>query len=145
VESLIVSQESNRVLICFHWLTHLFVRIASFLEQAWLHLTQPARRSLVLGTAADLTRSKTDLTAENAHLHQQLVIPYRQVKKPVVSQPEHLWLVLLASRVHNWRQSLLLFGPTPFSVGIARASASSGNSNREIAAVAPNWHPRLLH
>lgn len=44
------------MLTCLDWLTHLIVRLVSFLDQAWLHLTQPARRSLVLGTAADLTR-----------------------------------------------------------------------------------------
>ncbi len=66
---------------------------------------------MVLSTAADLTRSKADLIAENALLRQQLIVLHRQVKKPSFSQSDRLWFVLLASRVKSWRNALLIFKP----------------------------------
>jgi putative transposase len=99
------------VFTLFHWPVQLIVRLVSFLEQVFLHLTQPSRHSLVLSIAADLTRSKADLIAENALLRQQLIVLHRQVKKPTVSHSDRLWLVLLASRVKNWKQTLLIFKP----------------------------------
>ena len=95
----------------FHLLAQLFFGSFSSLEQAFLHLTQPARHSIVLSIAADLTRSQADLIAENALLRQQLIILHRQVKKPAFSQSARLWFVLLASRVKNWKESLLIFKP----------------------------------
>ncbi len=83
----------------------------SSLEQALLHLTQLSRCSVVVGAAVDLTRSKTELITENALLRQQLIILHRQVKKPAFTQSNRLWLVLLASRVKNWRDHLLILSP----------------------------------
>jgi putative transposase len=99
------------VFTLFHWPVQLIVRLVSFLEPVFLHLTQPSRHSLVLRADADLTRSKADLIAENALLRQQLIVLHRQVKKPTVSHSDRLWLVLLASRVKNWKQTLLTFKP----------------------------------
>jgi hypothetical protein len=72
------------VFTLFHGLTQLFDRLITFLEHAFLHLTQPTRHSMVLSAAADLTRTKSDLIAENALLRQQLITlcVHRQVKKP---------------------------------------------------------------
>ena len=83
--------------------TQPFIRLVSFLETIFLHLTRPSRHSIVLSTVTDLTRSKADLVAENALLRQQLIVLHRQVKKPSFSQSDRLWLVLLASRVKNWK------------------------------------------
>ncbi len=99
------------MLIFFHWLTQLVVRLVTFLEHTLLHITQPSRHSIVFSTATDVTRSKGDLVAENALLRQQLIILHRQVKKPTVSQADRLWLVLLASRVKNCKEALLIFKP----------------------------------
>lgn len=99
------------MLIPFHWLTQLVVRLVTCFEHAFLRLTQSCRLSIVLSTVADLTRSKSDRIAENALLRQQLSVLDRQVKKPSFSQSDHLWLVLLASRVKNWKEALLLFKP----------------------------------
>jgi putative transposase len=99
------------VYILFHLFTQLVIRLVSFLEQAFLHLTQPSRRSIALSTAADLTRSKADLIAENALLRQQLIVLHCQIKKPACSQSDRLWLVLLVSRVKNWKDALLIFKP----------------------------------
>lgn len=94
-----------------HLLVQLIIRLVSFLEQAFLHFSHPSRHSIVLSMAADLTRSKADLIAENALLRQQLIVLHRQVNKPSFSQSDRLWLVLLARRVKNWRNALLLFKP----------------------------------
>ena len=99
------------MLILFHWLTQLVVRLVPFLEHTLLHITQPSCHSIVFSPAADLTRSKADLVAENARLRQQLIILHRQVKKPTVSPADRLWLVLLASRVKHWKEALLIFKP----------------------------------
>ena len=95
----------------FHLFTQLVIRLVAFLEQAFLHLTQPSHYSIVLSAATDLTRSKADLIAENALLRQQLILLHRQVKKPTFSQADRLWLVLLASRVKNWKEALFIFKP----------------------------------
>lgn len=82
----------------------------SSLDQAFRHLTLPSRHSVVLTTALDVTRSKAELIAENALLRQQMII-YRQVKKPLFTQADPLWLVLLARRVQSWKQGLLTLKP----------------------------------
>jgi len=75
---------------------------------AW---TKPAASGQVLGTFADLARSKSELMAENALLRQQLIVLRRSVKRPKVTQIDRLLLVLLASRVRAWRQALLILKP----------------------------------
>lgn len=91
-----------------HWLIQSARHLISCLERALVHLTPPARHSLFLSTATDLTRSRIDLIGENALLRQQLMILDRNVKKPRPTPSDHLWLVLLASRVHRWKDILLL-------------------------------------
>ena len=81
------------------------------LEQAFLHLTRPSRHSVLLATALDVTRNKAELVAENALLRQQLVILNRLVKKPRFTQADRLWLVLFASRVRSWKETLLILKP----------------------------------
>ncbi len=99
------------MLTLFPWLTQGFGRLVTFLEQAFLHLTQPSRHSIILSTATDLAHSKVDLIAANALLRQQLIVLHRQVKKPTFSQSDRFWLVLLASRVKNWKDALLILKP----------------------------------
>ncbi len=76
-----------------------------------MHLTQLPRHSLVLTTAADLPHSKAQLLAENALLRQQLIILHRQVRRPRFTPSDRLWLVLLASRLHHWQDTLLILKP----------------------------------
>jgi putative transposase len=94
-----------------HWLSQPIIRLLAFLEQALLRFTQLSRHSLVLSTATDLTRSRTELVAENALLRQQLIILHRQAEKPRFTQSDRLWLVLLASRVQHWKDILLILKP----------------------------------
>ncbi len=87
------------------------VHLISTLERAFLHVTQPSHHSIAFSTATDLPRSKAQLIAENALLHQQLIILNRQVKKPRFTPGDRLWLVLLASRVRHWKDTLLILKP----------------------------------
>ncbi len=52
------------------------------LRSRFLRWTKPLSTSLPLGALTDLGRSKPELIAENALLHQQLIILRRQVKGP---------------------------------------------------------------
>jgi putative transposase len=64
-----------------------------WLYQRLKHWTQPTTFSLASGITADLIRSRTDLLIENAMLRQQLIILNRQVKRPLVSKQDRLWMV----------------------------------------------------
>jgi len=86
--------------LCLQLLHHCFI--------AW---TKPDTTSLMLGTLADLARSKSELMAENALLRQQLIILKRQVKRPVCTNTDRLLLVLLASLVRTWKQALVIVQP----------------------------------
>jgi putative transposase len=73
-----------------------------------VHWTKPLSSSLPLETFADLGRSKSELIAENALLRQQLIILKRQVKRPVCTNRDRIFLVLLARAVRVWKQALFL-------------------------------------
>jgi putative transposase len=81
------------------------------LQKRFLCWVKPLTTSLVVGTLADLTRSKVELLAENALLRQQLIILHRQVKQPVCRKTDRLLLVLLARMVRTWKQALFLVQP----------------------------------
>ena len=121
----------------FNLLIQFVSHLIAALEQAFLSFVQLSRRSLVLSTATDLTRGKIDLIAENALLRQQLIIFQRQIKTPHFTQSERLWLVLLASRVQNWKGTLLIPKPEPLLGWHRQAFGSSGNSNPVTVALVP--------
>jgi putative transposase len=73
--------------------------------------TKPLSSSSLLSTLADLSRSKTELVAENALLRQQLLILKRQVKRPACTNTDCILLVLLARLVRTWQQALLIVQP----------------------------------
>ncbi len=66
------------------------------LHTRFVRWTRPPKTLLLLGTIADLGRSKPELIAENALLRQQLIILKRQVKRPACTKADRLLLVLLA-------------------------------------------------
>ena len=70
---------------CLHALSFRFTR--------W---TKPLTSSLPLSTLTDLSRSKTELVAENVLLRQQLIFLSRQVKRPNFTKTDRILLVLLA-------------------------------------------------
>jgi len=67
---------------------------------------QPASLPLPLAILADLPRSHSELIAENAMLHLQVTILKRQAKKPEITRPDRLWLVLFSHFNSFWKQSL---------------------------------------
>jgi putative transposase len=73
--------------------------------------TRPAIAAPIAGVLTDLVRSKPALIAENALLRQQLIVLRRSVKRPRCTTADRTLLVLLASRVRTWRQSLLIVQP----------------------------------
>lgn len=60
---------------------------------------------------SDLTRTRSELIAENALLRQQLPILRRQVKRPVCAKTDRLLLVILARAARSWKQALLIVQP----------------------------------
>ncbi len=81
------------------------------LHTRYFHWTRPLTPSLLLGTMADLGRSKSELMAENALLRHQLVMLKRQVKRPACTKADRLLLVLLARMVRTWKQALVIVQP----------------------------------
>ncbi len=60
--------------------------------------TKPLGTTLPLSTLTDLSKSKSQLLAENALLRQQLIILKRQVKRPPITGTDRILLVLLATQ-----------------------------------------------
>jgi hypothetical protein len=83
----------------------------SLLELAFRRLTTPSTPSLVRDILSDLTRSKAELIVENALLCQQLVIMHRHVRRPRLNRRDRFWLVVLVSRVANWKHALMIIQP----------------------------------
>jgi len=81
------------------------------LRQRFVVWTKPDTTSLLLLTLTDLSRSKSELVAENALLRQQLIILRRQVKRPACTRTDRILLVLLASIVRTWKQALFIVQP----------------------------------
>jgi predicted transcriptional regulator len=81
------------------------------LHTRFVQWTRPLTPSLLLGTIADLGRSKSELMAENALLRQQLIILKRQVKRPTCTKTDRILLVLLARAVRAWKQTLFIVQP----------------------------------
>jgi hypothetical protein len=83
----------------------------AWLEARFKQWTQPAKANPVAGTLTDLTRSKSELIAENMFLRQQLIVLERQVVRPQLRQRDRVVLVMLASRVQLWRDALHIVKP----------------------------------
>ena len=81
--------------------------VAEVLRRRLAAATRPVAAPLLVGTLADLARTKPALVAENALLRQQLLILRRQVKRPRCTPADRALLVLLVSRLRLWRHALL--------------------------------------
>jgi len=73
--------------------------------------TKPVTATLVTSALADITRSRTDLIAENVMLRQQLIVLNRQVKRPQLTNADRIRLVLLARCTQFWQRALLIVQP----------------------------------
>ena len=84
--------------------------------RSWIHRfialgTKPAVTSIAAGSLFDLTRSRTDLLAENALLRQQLIILKRQVQRPRLTHGDRLRLLLFARFTKYWQHALHIVQP----------------------------------
>jgi putative transposase len=95
----------------FRQCAHLGRSLARALRHRLRAATKPAEYGVEVGACADLVRGRPALVAENAFLRQQLLVLRRSVKRPRCTPTDRALLVLLASRIRAWRQSLLLVQP----------------------------------
>ena len=73
--------------------------------------TKPKSHQLVLDVVVDLTRPKSELILENAFLRQQLIVLQRQKKRPALTRRDRVMLVLLASKLRRWKETLIVVQP----------------------------------
>lgn len=76
--------------------------------KSWI---KPATPVLIIDLLSDLTHSRTDLIVENVLLRQQLIILKRQIKRPQLSNPDRIRLVLLSHFTKFWKQTLHVIQP----------------------------------
>jgi hypothetical protein len=95
----------------YGWVRSAIQRSWGSFEAWFMQKTRPARRRQVMGTIADLNRSKEELIAENMFLRQQLIVLEREVERPRLKQRDRQILALLASRIGAWRDALLVVKP----------------------------------
>jgi len=76
------------------------------LGRAVRRLLRPARSGakLVIGAAGDLTRTRSQLMAENALLRQQLIVLRRRIERPRLHRDDRLLLLALARLTRRWRR-----------------------------------------
>jgi len=86
-------------------------RLFDVVESQIKHWLKPSSLTMAGGSAIDVTRSKTELIAENAFLRQQLIILQRQSKRPKLSNRDRVRLLLLARTTPYWKQALLIVQP----------------------------------
>ncbi len=98
----------QRILTFITKLTHYCLQSLHHRYVTW---TTPGPTSLLLGTLTDLSRSKSELVAENTLLRKPLIILHRQVKRPACTRTDRMLLVLLARIVRSWKQAIFIVQP----------------------------------
>ena len=73
--------------------------------------TKPDNHAPIPNAALDLTRSKSELMLENALLRQQMIVLKRQTKRPKLTWRDRAVMVLLASKLRSWKETLLIVQP----------------------------------
>ena len=104
--------ESEAMLPSF-WSTlqHPIIALLQTFRQHLTSWTKPIVNTVPIGAVTDLTRRRSDLLLENTLLRHQLVVLQRQSKRPQLTWKDRLFLVLLASQLSTWRQTLLIIQP----------------------------------
>jgi transposase InsO family protein len=89
------------------------VALVAALLRALQRLLRPARSAahLVLGAAKDLSRTRSELVAENAMLRQQVIVLRRGVGRPRIHDDDRLLLLILARLTRRWRDALHVVCP----------------------------------
>jgi len=74
---------------------------------------RPARLAAKVGIGAvrDLTRTQSELLAENALLRQQVIMLRRSIRRPRCHPDDRLFLLILARLCHRWRNALHVVKP----------------------------------
>ena len=88
-------------------------RISQGINHTFKTWTKPAKPSQLLGTLADLNRSKSELMVENALLRKPLIVLSRQkqLKCLQFTRLDRFLIMLLAARGSAWKQALLILQP----------------------------------
>ena len=86
-------------------------RALRIVGRAFSRWCKPLADSPLVGTIADLARSKPQLVAENLLLRQQLLVLNRAAKRPHWTRADRALVVVLASRMKHWREALLIIRP----------------------------------
>jgi putative transposase len=86
-------------------------KFLSWLQERIKSWIKPATPVLIIDLLSDLTHSRTELIVENALLRQPLIILKRQVKRPQLSNPDRICLVLLSHFTKFWKQTLHIIQP----------------------------------
>ncbi len=92
-------------------LQHLFELILHIIAQHIQRRAKPRNPSMFTGAILDLTRTRSELVLENAFLRQQLIVLNRQVVHPACKSHERVLLVMLASGLRSWKQTLTIVQP----------------------------------
>lgn len=110
------------------------------LGRAVRRLLRPARSGakLMIGAAGDLTRTRSELMAENALLRQQLIVLRRSIKRPRLHRDDRVLLLALARLTRRWRDALHVVSPETllrwhrdlFKIVWRRKSLSGGQPKR---------------
>ncbi len=85
--------------------------IVANVERCFRAWAEPSSDSMVGGVATDLVKSKQQVILENAFLRQQVIALKRQIARPQLTAKDRSLLVVLASRVHDWKNALLVVKP----------------------------------
>jgi len=100
-----------------HLQSHLNLNSATalivILARALQRLLRPARSAATvgIGAARDLTRTRSELLAENALLRQQVMVLRRSIERPRLHRDDRLLLLLLARLTRSWRNALHVVSP----------------------------------
>ncbi len=89
------------------------VALVAALFRALQRLIRPARSAarLVIGAAKDLTRTRSELLAENAMRRQQVIVLRRGVDRARIHDDNRLLLLILARLTGRWRGALHVVCP----------------------------------
>lgn len=114
-------------------LVHLVKRCVELIQERVDKWTAPASNTPIIGALNDLTRTRTDLMAENAILRQQLVVLRRQVKRPRFGRWDRLILLWLANKARSWKSAVLILQPDTLLRWHREGFGCTGGRNRHLA------------
>jgi transposase InsO family protein len=88
-----------------------FRKLAQKVQERFVKWTTPLKATPAVATLTDVAKTRKELIAENALLRQQLIVLNRQVSKAEFKPLDRFILMILASFVKEWKQTLLILKP----------------------------------